>query len=230
MTKYILILSALTFTVAACKKQSTSYSTLSSVNVVNAMVSGPVLLPSFAGTAFFDQVQPISFASNFEYDVAPGNILVNIVQAADTTQTVYNSFLTFAPNNIYCLFLTGAGSTADTVFTHDQVPQHSGTDSAIGFRFINCSPGSNSFSVNVQGSTTNLVNSLAYKQITAFQPMTISGLNPAYTLEVRDAVSDSLLYTYSGTGVLYKNQTIVIAGIDSANAAVPLTVFSVNHY
>jgi hypothetical protein len=218
------------FSIISCNKSNPTYSNLASVNIVNGMVNSSPILPSFGTTKNYSQAENIYFGGYYDYALNPGNNVITIVQGTDTSQTVFTGTLSLSPNSIYSLFLTGMNNTADTILTHDQLPQHSGLDSVIGLRFINCSPGSNPFSINLQGSMTNLVNSLGYKQITTFQTIPGSGYNPSFTLEVRDAVSDSLLTTFNGSGVLYKNQTIVISGIDSANAAVPLTVFAVNHY
>ena len=115
--------------------------------------------------------------------------------------------------------------------TLDVIPQLSATDSIIGLRFVNCSPGyAHPLSVNIQGSTTPLVSSLAYKQSSSFQTSPGSSFNPVYNLEIRDAVTDSVLTTFSGSGQIFKSQTVVITGQAIPNAQAPITAFSVNNF
>jgi hypothetical protein len=88
--------------------------------------------------------------------------------------------------------------------------------------------------VNVQGSPAQkLVNNLAYMAITPFQTLPVNianGFSPSIIFEVRDVASDTVLTTYTLNSTLFKNQTLVVSGQETAGAAVPVTVFPVNNF
>jgi hypothetical protein len=109
----------------------------------------------------------------------------------------------------------------------DHIPSH--TDSSAGLRFIDLSPGSAAFSINLAGNSPSQTefSNLGYKQISAFKSYPAnSSIGGSYNFEIRTQENDSLITTFSWTYTLHRCHTIVLSGLVSNG----LTVFQVNNY
>jgi hypothetical protein len=177
-TLHILI-SAIVFALASCSKQSTPPGT-ASLTLINAVPgSTPSLVTNFGGTG------PITWYNNalkLVYGTA-GNTnqtgsyngvqKLAIYRFPDTlvqSKPLFNLTLDLKQGAIYTLFLTGTLTNPDTLFTTDTPPYHPPTDSTLGIRFVNLSPGSTPVSVNIAGNANGSeVSSLPFKGITGYK-------------------------------------------------------------
>ncbi|HWK03437.1 MAG TPA: hypothetical protein VNS58_07385 [Puia sp.] len=226
----------------ACKKSSTTAAPVqtASLTIVNALInSASAIVGSSQG---FDQNAyyhsfTVPFGTGLQQTLPVGVSMLTITGESNATAySYYSSSLALSDSAKYSFFLAGTATVPTILRTTDTIPKYavSTTDSITGVRFINCSPGSNPISVNVQGSPAQkLVNNLAYMAITPFQTLPVNianGFSPSIIFEVRDVASDTVLTTYTLNSTLFKNQTLVVAGQETAGAAVPVTVFPVNNF
>jgi hypothetical protein len=239
MTKKLLTLLVLLFLASefSCTKTSIPPGT-SALNIVNTMVGSTGLVTNFSGSLgskTTDTFRYYAFAPQVYYGSANeissyyGQTPLAISDFSDTTKVLLNVSLNLPINSIHTLFVTGSISSPDSLFTSDQVPYYpvSG-DSVTGVRFVNLSTGSNPVRIDISGSSDTLLSGLAYKSISPFQPLPANAMSQAngYTLEFRDAISDSLLVTYSLNIFLFKSQTLAFYGSPASG----LTVMSYNNF
>ncbi len=191
---------------------------------------------------YYYTADEISYASFGEFSSYSGNLPLSLSPITDTTINIWSGQLSLPVGSIHTFFLTGTDSLhVDTLFTTDLVPYYSQNgDSVAGFRFINLSAGSNPISIDLQNTPANtlIVNSLAYKGVTAFiqEPSNANAMNNGYVFEIRDAASSTILTTIpinSGTYPVlfpYKNVTICLIGQPGVNAIVPQSALAYPNY
>ena len=224
----------------ACNKQNSIVvpTPTSAVNIVNASVNSSPLVPNFSNDTikWFANAQTIGYGSSFEYSVASGNnVILAISQTSDTATVIFKASLNLKPRGIYSLFYCGEPSQngADTLFIEDQIPFYGITDSVVGVRFVNLVFGNTAISVNIQGdSVGSEIASLRYKGVSNFKsyPAT-SDVVSGYTFEIRDAVSGTLLSTFTYSSfILFKNVTLVISGDDHDLSNVKVNSFLINNF
>lgn len=229
----------------SCKKDSYVQKNMptSSLTVVNATVDANPFIVDYYGSkyvgAYYSSAPQISFGASMEYAIGSGIIPLVVYQISDTTNAVYKNNITLGGQGIYSLFLCGNASSPASVLTIDHPPYHNAADSVVGIRFINLSPTSSPVSVDIQGQANGSeIQSLSYKSITAFKDYPATYNISQYVFEFRDAVSGTLLTSFTISGINYgddgdnstnqyrwKNITIVLDGLPGSQSA-----FQVNNY
>jgi hypothetical protein len=213
--QFIILLFAVT-ALLSCYKASPIQGS-ASLTIVNAIPGSSGLVTNFNGipTAkngnqlqYFATANEINYGSSAEIGSYVGTVSLQLTTITDTSNTLWAGNLNLIQSKIYSLFLTGQDTVhVDTVLTVDSPPYHPSQDSSFSFRFVNLSFGS-SLSINLQGgSYGSEANNLQYKSYTQFlnYPALSTSQNP--TFEIRDAVSDSLLFSFTVRGISAGDQT-----------------------
>lgn len=229
----------------SCKKVVSIISPLpvSSLTVVNAVDGSAGFLTTFwpdsAVSTFYTYAQEINYTAGAEFNVISGATPVIIYDLSDTATPLFNGNMTFQPNGIYSLFLSGVSTghaiVPDTLLVLDNPPFHPVGDSSVGIRFVNVSPSAGTISVDLQGSSPGSeVTSLGYQEVTEFKDYaatsTIPSPSTGYVFEFRSVTNDSLLCTYiygNSALPLFRNVSLVLAGTTSGSG---IRVFEVNNY
>lgn len=215
---------------ASCKKDTSDLpSGGTSLTIVDALVGSNNLVTNFdynQQLSYYSIAAQISFGSAMEFSGYSGNVPLSLSQITDTSQTVYKQMVDIQKNTINSLFITGTVESPVSFLTVDHPPYHAASDSTVGVRFVNLSPGSSPVTVDIQGNTGLAVQSLAYKNVTDFKDYAATGKISSYVFEFRDASSAQLLTTYTLRGVnngsngntstntvRWKNITIAIDGL-----------------
>jgi hypothetical protein len=243
----------MTVVFAGCYKNNyTSLSGGSAITIVNAVVGSNPLVTNFTPgnggkggpdtLAYYYSATQIRYSSFTEFGWYTGNTSLSVSPITDTFFVAWSGMVDLTPNTIHTLFLIGPDSTQiDTLFTLDSPPGHPPTDSSVGVRFVNVSPGSQPVSVDLQGmSPGSEVESLSYKGVTPFKSYSANSNSPgSYVFEFRDPTSGNLLASYSMTGVTYgtngntrantwrfRNVTIALMGVAGGSQR----AYEINNY
>ena len=203
----------------------------SSLNVINSVVNIPSIKVNYYGSpvVFGYYTDSILYGSSKVYSVTAGVDQVTIVNSKDTLHPIYDRSLKLDPGGVYSLFLSGQAPSLDTLFVKDVIPYRN--DSTTGIRFINLSPNSNPLSINITGHTNGSeTNNLAYKAITEFKTYQALSSNTTYKFEIRDAVSSTLLSTYTLNTPRFYNVTLVVKGVVGGSGVNALGVLLVKNY
>ncbi|MDB5089224.1 MAG: hypothetical protein JWR09_3218 [Mucilaginibacter sp.] len=211
--KFILLLTATQF-ILGCKKDKNLNVTqiTSSLTVINAVPGSSPLATNFSTnytlTSYYKNALRINygtFSSSYEFGSHSGTTPLELYQYPDTLSSstpLYKLSLNLGSGSIHTLFLTGLLSSPDTLFTTDHPRYHSSSDSTMGVRFVNLSPGSNPVSVDIQGKANGSeVSSLAYKGITGFKNYVTNSTVSSYTFEFKDAATGTLLGIFTMNGI-----------------------------
>ena len=234
-------------TTLSCAKQNTGNPTASLIifNAVPGTTSGLVTNFNGGGQLVWYKTalkltygtqdkanQPLSFASGQK--LAIYNYPDTMAQSAP----LFNLALNLQPGTIHTLFLTGTLTAPDTLLTTDVYPYHPSSDSSVGVRIVNLSPGNAPISVNVTGNANGSeVSSLSYKGITGFKMYPATSAVAHYNFEFRDAVSGTLLGSYDMTGVnatagtntrRFRNFTLAFMGLPTD--AIPRKIAPIDAY
>lgn len=227
--------------VLSCHKSNSSITAPASLNIINAIPTSQPLIPVFGTTdiiQYFSNTIWIYYGGYYGgvqlYSPVGGSNLLYVVQLTDTVPTkekLFSGTLDLAAGSIYSFFLSGDTTKADTLLVQDHIPYYS--DSTVGVRFVNLSTGSQPISVNLVGNAASQTefSGLGYRQISSFKsyPATLN-VGGLYTFEVRDQASGNLLYTYTWSYTVFRNNTLVISGSEDPASSTPLMVFAVNNY
>ena len=231
--KYLILFCAGIIVFTSCEKNTAGIPQLTSVNIINAVVNTTSIKVNPFGSpiTYATYVDSVKYGGFKLYSLNAGaETPVTIVATTDTTKPLFTASLSLNAGEYYSLFLAGQYPQADTVWIKDAISNY--TDSLVGIRFINLSPNSNAVNVNIKGnSTQNEVNSLGYKQLTAFKQYSAKSTNPNYPFEVRDAATNALLTSFTLSYTRFHNHTLVIKGLAGVTTgANAFSVFSVNPY
>lgn len=242
----------------ACRKGNNIVSPgpTSAVTIINAAVGASPVIADLSGSApvsiYFSTTPKISYGSFYEFNAPSGSVPLTVYQISDTLNPLFSitnkkNNLLLQPSACYSLFLCGQinpGNTIDTVFTMDVLPFHDITDSSIGIRFINLSPGSDAVGVNIKGQTTGSeASNLTYKSITSYKSYPATHTINSYIFEFRNMATDALLGTYTMSGInngagntsnnsfRFRNFTIVLKGLSGiTSGSTAQGTFLVNNY
>jgi hypothetical protein len=222
----------ITTLITACEKNDSDIPQLTSVNVVHAVVNASAVKVNTTGSAitYISYTDSIKFGASKLYSLVAGSATpLSIVATADTTKPLFNTHLSISAGEMYSLFLAGQYPAADTVWVKEELNNY--TDSLIGIRFINLSPNSGPVKINIKGNTTqNETADLSYKQISTFKQYAAKSVNPNYQFEVRDAVTSTLLTSFTLAYTRFHNHTLVIKGLTGVTGTNAIGVFSVSPY
>lgn len=216
-------------TVLSCSKQTATPT--ASLTLINAIPgSTPSLVTNFSGASpitWYKNALKLVYGTSTNANLAlayRGEQKLAIYRFPDTTAhstPLLDLDLHLQPGNIYSLFLTGTLTEPDTLFTTDIIPYYPTSDSSMGIRFVNLSPGSDPISINITGSANGSeVGSLSYKGITGFKKYRATAADSKYTFEFRDAATGTLLSSFDVTGVnaasntrRFRNFTVAFMGL-----------------
>jgi len=235
----VLFIMFVTFLFSSCQKENadiTGYT--ATVTLVNAVASyNTEIKMNFTGKEFiFAKAKPLNYyyydgkytLGTLTFGVPMGNVPLSIALANDTTKLIFNQAVTFTPGDAYSLFMHGRPENASGLLVKDQIPVR--TDSSTGIRFVNLSPNSNGFRINISGAPIgSAVDNLPYKGISDFISFPAKASNQAYNIEVHDAVTNDLLTAFYYYDIArLKNITLVIRGL--VNDSPGLELVRINHY
>ncbi|MES1249613.1 MAG: hypothetical protein ABUL46_02970 [Chitinophaga rupis] len=233
----------LTFAVAVamligCHKSNNTITAPASLNIVNAIAGSQPVIPVLGTTdtiQYYSSAAMIGYTSTLLYSPLSGPNILYVVQKTDTApskEKLFNGTLNLDAGGIYSFFLSGDTTKADTLFVRDQIPVYS--DSSTGVRFGNLSPGSQPFTITLNGNTPSQTefSGLGYRQIASFKNYIANSsvIGNNYKFVIRDQASGDSLMTYQWNYPRFKNNTLVIAGMKDSVGVKALRVFSVNNY
>ena len=239
---YLLLL-MLTIMAGACSKQKSPEESPATVMLFNALEDGITIRANLSGQ------HPIQY--NTALLLPPRNhTRIHSKQAvqpfafyasADTMPKdapVWTGDLPLQRGNIYSLFIYGNQQQAETLLLEEKLQGFS-KDSVTYLRFANMS-NSQPVSVNIQGKPHgSLINQLNYKTASAFIPLPADKTVVEYVFEVRDAVTEELLVTYTASNVgdysdlnnyLHRSLTLVLTGKRGGAGDNQLQLTGFNHY
>jgi len=225
----------------ACKKDSQEIKLTSTVNVINAAVDIPgVKVNTSGGNIAFSTITQIAYGAGQLNYVPRTSTPVLIVKASDSTASLVNSTINFQ-GQVYSMYLVGQTPTIENFlveetnfpFIRQDVIQPS-SDSVVNVRFVNLSPNSVPIKVKINGATVNEVDNLPYKSISTWKAYTAKLATTNYSFQVRDAVTDALLasFTFSATGTnRFKNVALIIKGLQGTTTGTnAYSVSAVNYF
>lgn len=222
---------ALACTALSCSKQTATPT--ASLTLINAIPgSTPSLVTNFSGSSsitWYKNALKLVYGTSNNTNLAlsyQGEQKLAVYRYPDTAAhntPLFDLNLRLEPGKIHTLFLTGTLTEPDTLFTTDNIPYYPSSDSSLGIRFVNLSPGSDPVSINMAGSANGSeVNGLAYKSITDFKkyPATVASAGK-YSFEFRDVATGALLGSFDVTGIngtasntrRFRNFTLAFMGL-----------------
>lgn len=219
----------------SCKKYSIPQN-VASVLVVNAMPLGSPVIPVFGeGPAlYYVNANAISYGNYYSYTTNGGDVFLHATTVADTTTDIYAAHLPLVNTGTYSLFFYGIGKVPGVLLTRDTIPVIPVGDSSAAIRFVNLSPDSQGFSIDIAGNAQPELTNLGYGQADAFKEYSTAtaagGLGGSYTFEIRDQASGALLLTYQWEYLQYHTNTVVLSGSSMGSFPAPLTAILINHY
>jgi hypothetical protein len=218
--KYLILLTFCVF-VISCKKDEFKTTLLASLKVVNTVAGG-------ASVKMASMPEIVYNNSAVDFTLFPGSPEIYIYPENDSLQPYYvaSKGLVIKERESYSLFLGGIPGGVEAVWVNERIPFH--TDNVVGVRFINLSPDSPPV-VLVLASTPdeNIFTNIAYKEITDFKQIQVTGTSAGYTFEVRNSVTGDLIASSYQDISLFKNITLVLQGLVGGSPAADIT--RVNH-
>lgn len=239
MKYYVLFIVFAASLLSSCKKENadiTGYA--ATVTLVNAIASYDTEIKmNFTGKEFiFAKAKPLNYYyydgkytfGTLTFGVPVGDVPLSVALANDTTKLVYNQAVTFATGDAYSLFMHGRPESVSGLLVKDEIPVR--TDSTTGIRFVNLSPNSNGFRINISGEPIgSSVDNLPYKGVSDFISFPAKSSNQDYLIEVYDAVTNELLTVFYYYDIArLKNITLVIRGLVYEDPGVE--AIRINHY
>jgi hypothetical protein len=245
---YLIIVVVLSLPVISCTKsgnsleQAQSSASLTVVNLINGS-NGIVtnFSPAVGSKTMDDTLQyyataaEINYGSFIEFSSYSGNQPIAIVSITDTTVDEWSGMVTLPVGSIHSLYFVGPETLhIDTLLITDNLPYYPAGDSVIGVRFINLATGTNPVSVDIQGNSGSpITTGLGYKAVTTFSALPATSNNPSsgqYVFEFRDAMTDSLLATYSYNNLyLFKNVSVILGAMEQ-NGTISFNTTMVNDF
>lgn len=239
--------------VVSCKKEMVPAGT-ASLTIINAVAGSNTLVTNFKGTndltwyAFANQLVYSNYlrAEN-QISSYSGTQNLRIYQMPDTlaAKPFLQVPLDLPVSSINSLFLIGTKDAPDFLLTTDTPPNHTATDSTMGFRFVNLSPGSAPISVNIKGSSYGSeVGSLSYKSITAFKNYKATHDVSSVIFECRDQASGTILGSFTVSDVnndlsnpatpinqwRFRNFTLALLGVPNGTGTMAQTLLLIGNY
>jgi hypothetical protein len=220
----------------ACSKNKGNFglpNTSAALTIVNLINGSNGVFTNFTPTSakgisdslqYYSTAAEIYYGSFEEFSAYSGNQVLVIASSTDTLTSAWSGVLSLPIGSITSIYFAGPDTLhVDTLLIQDNIPHFPEGDSVVGVRFINLAAQSNPVLVDIQGDTTTppLAASLSYKGATGFLTLPATSASPSssvYVFEFRDAVSDSLLSTYTYSSFyLSKSVTIALGGLGGSN-------------
>lgn len=237
----MLFIAAIAFT--SCKDFNTTKPTTATVTVINAITDVPNVKMNITGKAISwkNITQQVAYGAREFYYTTTGLISLHVVSALDTTKVLFNNTVNLQ-SKVYTMYLTGTAVQSDTIFREeinypfirtDQVKVPS-EDSVVNVRFVNLSVGSPALKVKLSTVTTNEVDNLPYKGITAFKAYPARLTSTAYSFQVRRVDTDALVTTFNFSATSankFRNVALVISGVfGTTTGTAPFGISVVNYF
>jgi hypothetical protein len=242
MNKLVIILLAfLILGNTSCKKGVQEAPTSYTMVIVNSAIglSAVQVNPTGNSKITYSTTPQVTFGARGIYYVNTGEP-ISIVATSDTTISLIKRSFDFT-SGWYSMFITGQSPALDTIikaetdlpFIRNDITNPT-SDSIVNVRFINLSPNSVPVKIKIASSTGNEVNSLPYKSISAWKAYTALAATTNYSLQIRDAITDALLASYTFTANAtnrFKNVTLAIKGLQGTTTGTnAFGVFAVNYF
>ena len=225
-----------------CKDIDAELPEVSSVTIVNAITdAGAIKVNNSGRTINWATYAEVAYGSRGFYNAVVGSKQFVVVPSADTTKSLVNTTFNFE-RKIYTLYLSGSQSQTDVMLKEEEnfpfiktvVGVPPSADSVVNVRFVNLAVGSPALKVKIMTGTTNEVDSLPYKGISDWKKYPAKLATTAYSFQIRDAVTDALVTTYSFSATAtnrFKNVTLLLRGIyGTTSGTVPFGVVPINYF
>src|ERR1051325_7620227 len=101
----------------SCKKDNSNIGIVS-LTLVHATTNMENIAVSFSATPipFYKSELLISYSSNYEYGLPPGENAISILSSSDTSKIAWNGVLNLQSGGIYSFYLAGQAGHIDTLF------------------------------------------------------------------------------------------------------------------
>lgn len=215
---YALILG--TSILCSCKKTLPKNSSIASLTIVNAVVSGPILrLGSNTTNITNNSAWPLALTNEKNE--------LYLWPLGDSLHPYYtNSKLEMEDRAMYSLYIGGTRTTVESILVKENFTDY--TDSICGIRFVNLSPNSKGLNITLSTSPNiNEITNLEYKQISDFKIYPGKASNIFYTFQVRNPVNNAVLVSYLILTPRFAHVTLVIRGL--VNSAPSIGIIRVNN-
>jgi hypothetical protein len=219
--------------IISCKKEAVPPGAASLI-IMNAISESNTIVMNFNGTApiWYLNAAKIDYKGTASFSSYTGTQPLGIYEYPDTTTSdlpLYNLSLSLPVGSIKTLVLTGTKAKPDSLMINDNLPFYEPADSAMGIRLIHAATGTGPVKVMLKGDPQKeLVQQLAFKNHTGFFKMPVTKGIADYVLEFRDANSNTLIASYTATGVggfdtdnnpwLRRNFSLVLIGTAGGTA------------
>ena len=104
----------------------------------------------------------------------------------------------------------------------------------MNVRFVNLSPNSVPVKIKITNAVVNEVDNLPYKSISDWKNYKATASSTTYSFQIRNAVTDALIFTYSfaaNSTNRFKNVTLIIKGLQGTTSGTSaFRVFAVNYF
>jgi hypothetical protein len=207
----------------SCKKNTIKLEPLASFNVVNVIVGGKVLKINSL------ERDSITYPNSKIISLQANGSRLYLYPSGDSLKPFYDKSLSLINGSIYSMFFSGIYPVVDTLIIKDIIPSH--TDSSMGVRFINLSPNSKAVNLTlIKSPEISEFNGVSYQMITEYKNYPALSSNASYAFQIRDAIKNELLLSYTLISPRFKNVTLVLRGIVGGTGAKVLGITRVNNY
>ena len=213
---------------SACRKQAPETNEAATLTVVNTIVEGQPLKLNTNNQVINNNVSA-------NVGLLPGENNIYAFPINDSLHPYYTSSkFGVQGGDIYTLFLCGSVTNPEGILLKESIARYS--DSIMGVRFINLSPGSPAVNLVLSTSPSILeFTNIQYKQATEFRTYPTTKIKNTYTFQVKRADNGALIssITLTGTSLAtglprFKTITIVLRGLVGGTPSAGIT--RVNHY
>ncbi|ACU03131.1 DUF4397 domain-containing protein [Pedobacter heparinus] len=227
-----------------CKDEKTRPEEIGTILVINAITgAGAVKVnPTGKSKAWSSFVLQTAYPAGTLYYATTGNANFTIVPVSDTTRILFNRSFSLKAK-MYTLYLSGTSAATDTMLREEvnypniitagsNIP--SSADSIVNVRFVNLSANSPNLKVRLSTVTTNEVDNLPYKSITAFKAYPARLASTVYSFQIRRADTDALITTFNFSATSanrFKNVVLVMRGVfGTTTGTAPFGITTINYF
>ena len=216
-TYNIVLLTVLTGFIIACEEDNSLPTVGTSLKIVHAATGTPsVLVNYFNHNIAYADIASLEFSESMRVTLPPNATReVIIVPTEDTLTQVLNREVNLQSGGIFTMFLLTEGQELEGLLIEDVLLNSK--DSLVGVRFANFSSDIGLVTVNISGETENLVNGLAFRDVSNLSSLSATSEEGSYQFEFKDEegniVGIAKLNPFSGRPrPIYKSLTYAIIG------------------
>lgn len=220
---YLGILTIGTGLLIGCKKDSERNQPVASLRIINALIGG--------GNVKLNANERDSAlrynAKSFGLALVNNHASILVWPSGESGKPYYSKIIEAQDSDIFSLFLFGWHGNVESMLIKEQIPSWN-SDSVVGIRIAHLAQGIGGINITLKKDpTTPIFRQISYKTVSDIAKIPLPRVIPAgsASFEVRDAVNDKLLTTYTlpasvnslypGISVAlqrFKNITLVIKG------------------